>query len=79
MFTIGIDPHKGSHVAAVLDEHEMLLEGVALGQDACDVRTMMLHGDRALRINGGGVNRGRVLRVSVVDDGAPRRTPTHLR
>ena len=26
MFTIGIDPHKGSHLAAVLDEHEVLLE-----------------------------------------------------
>ena len=25
MFTIGIDPHKGSHLAAVLDDDEQLL------------------------------------------------------
>ena len=26
MFTIGIDPHKGSHLAAVLDQHEQFLD-----------------------------------------------------
>ena len=25
MFTIGIDPHKGSHVAAVLDQREVVV------------------------------------------------------
>jgi transposase len=33
MFMIGIDPHKGSHVAAVLDEHEELLEEVRVRAD----------------------------------------------
>lgn len=33
MFTIGIDPHKGSHVAAVLDEHEVLLDELRIRAD----------------------------------------------
>lgn len=33
MFTIGIDPHKGSHVAAVLDEHEMFCEELCVRAD----------------------------------------------
>src|SRR5690242_17326000 len=33
VFTIGIDPHKGSHLAAVLDEHEMLLEELRVRAD----------------------------------------------
>ena len=33
MFTIGIDPHKGSHVAAVLDEREQLLGEVRVRAD----------------------------------------------
>lgn len=33
VFTIGIDPHKGSHVAAVLDERESLLEEVRVRAD----------------------------------------------
>ena len=33
MFTIGIDPHKGSHVAAVLDDYEELLEEVRIRAD----------------------------------------------
>lgn len=33
VFTIGIDPHKGSHVAAVLNEHEELLEELRVRAD----------------------------------------------
>ena len=33
VFTIGIDPHKGSHLAAVLDEHETLLEELRVRAD----------------------------------------------
>jgi transposase len=33
VFTIGIDPHKGSHLAAVLDEHEVLLEELRVRAD----------------------------------------------
>ena len=33
MFTIGIDPHKGSHVAAVLDHREVLLGEVRVRAD----------------------------------------------
>src|SRR5438552_6220263 len=33
VFTIGIDPHKGSHVAAVLDEREQLLGEVRVRAD----------------------------------------------
>ena len=33
MFTIGIDPHKGSHLAAVLDEREVLLEELRVRAD----------------------------------------------
>jgi hypothetical protein len=29
VFTIGIDPHKRSHLAAVLDEREQLLDDCA--------------------------------------------------
>ena len=32
VFTIGIDPHKGSHLAAVLDEHERFLEELRPGR-----------------------------------------------
>ena len=33
MFTIGIDPHKGSHLAAVLDEHEQFLDELRVRAD----------------------------------------------
>ena len=33
MFTIGVDPHKGSHVAAVLDNREELLCEVRVRAD----------------------------------------------
>jgi hypothetical protein len=33
VFTIGIDPHKGSHVAAVLDEDEEFLEELCVCAD----------------------------------------------
>ena len=33
MFTIGIDPHKGSHLAAVLDEHARLLDELRVRAD----------------------------------------------
>ena len=33
MFTIGIDPHKGSHLAAVLDDEERLLEELRVRAD----------------------------------------------
>jgi transposase len=33
VFTIGIDPHKGSHLAAVLDEHEQLLDELRVRSD----------------------------------------------
>src|SRR4051794_35986612 len=33
VFTIGIDPHKGSHLAAVLDEHEIYLEELRVRAD----------------------------------------------
>jgi transposase len=33
VFTIGIDPHKGSHLAAVLDEHETLLAELRVRAD----------------------------------------------
>jgi hypothetical protein len=33
MFTIGVDPHKGSHVAAVLDHREELLCEVRVRAD----------------------------------------------
>jgi len=33
VFTIGIDPHKGSHVAVVLNEHETLLEELRVRAD----------------------------------------------
>ena len=33
MFTIGIDPHKGSHLAAVLDEREMFREELRVRAD----------------------------------------------
>jgi transposase len=33
VFTIGIDPHKGSHLAAVVDEHETLLEELRVRAD----------------------------------------------
>lgn len=33
MFMIGIDPHKGSHLAAVLDEHETLVEELRVRAD----------------------------------------------
>ena len=33
VFTIGIDPHKGSHLAAVLDEHARLLEELRVRAD----------------------------------------------
>ena len=41
MFTIGIDPHKGSHVAAVLDEHETLLDELRVRAD-CHQRDRLL-------------------------------------
>ena len=33
MFTIGIDPHKGSHLAAVLDQHEQFLDELRVRAD----------------------------------------------
>ena len=33
VFTIGIDPHKGSHLAAVLDEHEQFLDELRVRAD----------------------------------------------
>ena len=33
MFTIGIDPHKGSHLAAVLDQHEQFLDELRVRVD----------------------------------------------
>ena len=33
VFTIGIDPHKGSHLAAVLDDDEQLLEELRVRAD----------------------------------------------
>jgi hypothetical protein len=33
VFTIGIDPHKGSHLAAVLDEREQLLDELRVRAD----------------------------------------------
>jgi transposase len=33
VFTIGIDPHKGSHLAAVLDEHEIFVEELRVRAD----------------------------------------------
>jgi hypothetical protein len=33
VFTIGIDPHKGSHLAAVLDEHERFLDELRVHAD----------------------------------------------
>jgi hypothetical protein len=33
VFTIGIDPHKGSHLAAVLDEDEQLLDELRVRAD----------------------------------------------
>jgi hypothetical protein len=33
VFTVGIDPHKGSHVAAVFDEHEQFIEELRVRAD----------------------------------------------
>ena len=72
MFVIGIDPHKGSHSAAVLDEHEQLVGEVRVRAGrrqrdelvafAATVRTAVLgdrRRDRHRRAVGAAARRGR--------------------
>ena len=40
MVTIGVDPHPGSHTAAALNEHGMLLESITVSNDAAGLKKL---------------------------------------